>query len=65
LSFIDRVLIISVRQRSLSAERNQPRSFPQTADSFLGLGSVIAEETVSATKYPRADIDVFLDCHPK
>jgi hypothetical protein len=65
LSFIDRAPIISVRQLCHSERRNQARSFPQPADSLLGLGSVVGEEMVSATKYPRADIEVFLDCHPK
>jgi hypothetical protein len=65
LSFIDRAPIISICQCSFSAERNQARSFSQKADSLLGLGSIVGEETVSATKYPRTDIEVFLDCHPK
>jgi hypothetical protein len=29
------------------------------------LGFVISDEMVSETKYPWADIDVFLDCRPK
>jgi hypothetical protein len=65
LFFSDRAPIISVHQRSDSERYNQARSFLQPANSLLGLGSVLGEEMVSTTKYHRADIEVFLDCHPK
>jgi hypothetical protein len=59
------VLIISVRQRFHSEKCNQARCFPQPADLLLRLENVVGEEIVSVTRYPRANIEKFLDCYPK
>jgi hypothetical protein len=63
LSFIDRRRSFQSASAPIQPKRKQTRCFPQQADLPLGLGYVVGEEMVSATK-SQADIEVFLDCYP-